>query len=56
MDFDATHLADATAVIPTVDLASPRTVTFTAPTMTEAMKAFKIVTTIAARAIEGIYG
>ncbi|MGX7828259.1 M55 family metallopeptidase [Actinokineospora sp. 24-640] len=56
VDFDATHLADAAAVIPTVELTAPRTVAFTADTMTDAMKAFKIVTTIAARAIEGIYG
>ncbi|WP_189210267.1 MULTISPECIES: M55 family metallopeptidase [Actinokineospora] len=56
VDFDATHLADAAAVIPTVDLTAPRTVAYTAPTMTDAMKTFKIVTTIAARAIDGLYG
>nr|WP_157527260.1 M55 family metallopeptidase [Kibdelosporangium sp. MJ126-NF4]CEL13728.1 transport associated protein [Kibdelosporangium sp. MJ126-NF4]CTQ99415.1 transport associated protein [Kibdelosporangium sp. MJ126-NF4] len=56
IEFDATHLAHATAVIPTVDLIADRRVGFDAPTMTDAMKAFKIVTAIAAGAVEGIYG
>ncbi len=56
VEFDATHLAHATAVIPTVDLLGPRTVGFTAASMTEAMKTFKIVTAIAAGAIDGVYG
>lgn len=56
VEFDATHLAHAAAVIPTVDLIDTRRVGFDAPTMTDAMKAFKIVTAIAAGAIEGIYG
>lgn len=56
VEFDATHLADAAAVVPTVDLIGTRRVGFDAPSMTEAMKAFKIVTHVAAGAIEGIYG
>jgi D-amino peptidase len=56
VEFDATHLAHATAVIPTVEQIGVRRVGFHAPTMTEAMKAFKIVTAIAAGAMEGIYG
>lgn len=59
IEFDATHLADAAAVIPTVELAGDpdgRRVAFDAPSMTEAMKAFKIVTAIASGAIEGSYG
>ncbi|TWP49649.1 M55 family metallopeptidase [Lentzea tibetensis] len=56
VEFDATHLADAAAVIPTVEPAGPRRVGFDAASMTEAMKAFKIVTAIAAGAVEGIYG
>ncbi|WP_157233283.1 M55 family metallopeptidase [Kibdelosporangium phytohabitans] len=56
IEFDATHLAHAAAVIPTVDLIDTRRVGFDAPTMTDAMKAFKIVTAIAAGAVEGIYG
>jgi D-amino peptidase len=56
IEFDATHLAAAAAIVPTVDQLTPRRVGFDAPTMTEAMKAFKIVTAIAAGAIEGTYG
>lgn len=56
VEFDATHLAHAAAVVPTVQLIGTRRVGFDAPTMTEAMKAFKVVTAIAAGAVEGIYG
>src|SRR5829696_1422916 len=56
VEFDATHLADAAAVVPTVSLAGERTVGFDAPNMTDAMKALKIVTAIAAGAVEGCYG
>lgn len=56
VEFDAAHLAAATAVIPTVEQTGLRTVGFDAPTMTEAMKAFKIVTTIAGRAVDDTYG
>ncbi len=56
VEFDATHLADAAAVVPTVSLVSERRVGFDAESMTAAMKAFKIVTAIAAGAVEGIYG
>ena len=56
VEFDATHLADAAAVVPTVELVAERQVGFDAPTMTEAMKAFKIVTAIASGAVEGTYG
>lgn len=56
VEFDATHLADAAAVVPSVDLVDVRRVGFDAPSMTEAMKAFKIVTAIASGAIEGSYG
>jgi D-amino peptidase len=56
VEFDATHLAHATAVIPTVELIATRRIGFDAPTMTEAMKAFKVVTAIAAGTLEGIYG
>jgi D-amino peptidase len=56
VEFDATHLAHAAAVVPTVELLGVRRVGFDAPSMTEAMKAFKVVTAIAAGAVEGIYG
>ena len=56
VEFDASHLAQATAVIPTVEQIGVRRVGFDAPDMTEAMKAFKVVTAIAAGAVQGIYG
>ncbi|MEV6904863.1 M55 family metallopeptidase [Amycolatopsis sp. NPDC051372] len=56
VEFDASHLAQATAVIPTVEQIGTRRVGFDAPSMTEAMKAFKVVTAIAAGAVQGIYG
>ena len=56
VEFDAAHLAAAAAVIPTVDQTGVRTIGFDAPDMTEAMKAFKIVATIAGRAVQGAYG
>ncbi|GGM91386.1 peptide ABC transporter substrate-binding protein [Lentzea pudingi] len=56
IEFDATHLADAAAIVPTVELLGARRVGFDAASMTEAMKAFKVVTHIAAEAVEGIYG
>ncbi|MFD5826885.1 M55 family metallopeptidase [Lentzea sp. NPDC060358] len=56
VEFDAGHLADAAAIVPTVEHLGVRRVGFDAESMTEAMKAFKVVTHIAAGAIEGIYG
>lgn len=56
VEFDATHLAAATAVIPTVEQTGPRSVGFDAPNMTEAIKAFKIVTNIAGQTVEDTYG
>ncbi|HKN96883.1 MAG TPA: M55 family metallopeptidase, partial [Pseudonocardiaceae bacterium] len=51
VEFDATHLAQAAAVVPTVRQVGMRTVGFDAATMTEAMRAFKVVTVVAAAAI-----
>lgn len=56
VEFDAVQLADATAVIPTVEQVDHRRVGYTAPTMIEAMKTFKIVTAIARGAMEEYYG
>lgn len=56
VEFDASHLADAAAVVPTVEQIGVRRVGFDAPTMTEAMKAFKVVTAIAAGAVQGKFG
>jgi D-amino peptidase len=56
VEFDATHLAHAAAVVPTVELVGVRRVGFEAPDMTAAMKAFKVVTAIASSAVEDSYG
>ncbi|HEY0808148.1 MAG TPA: M55 family metallopeptidase [Pseudonocardiaceae bacterium] len=56
VEFDASHLAAAAAVVPTVDQIDVRRIGFDAATMTDAMQAFKIVTAIASGAIEGTYG
>jgi D-amino peptidase len=56
VEFDAAHLAAAAAVVPTVDQLDVRRVGFDAASMTEAMKAFKVVTAIVSGAVEGSYG
>jgi D-amino peptidase len=56
VEFDAAHLADAASVVPSVELVDVRRVAFEAVTMTDAMKAFKAVTAIAAGAVEDLYG
>lgn len=56
VEFDAVQLADATAVIPTVEQLDHRRVGYSATTMTEAMLTFKIVTAIARGAMEEFYG
>lgn len=56
IEFDASHLAQAAAVVPTVEQLGVRRVGFDAPNMTEAMKAFKVVTAIAGGAVQGKYG
>lgn len=56
VEFDATHLALAADAVPTVDKIGVRTVGFDAPTMTDAMQAFKVVTAIASAARQGAYG
>jgi D-amino peptidase len=56
VEFDAAHLALAASAVPTVEQVGVRRVGFDAPSMTEAMKAFKVVTAVAAGAIEGKYG
>jgi D-amino peptidase len=56
VEFDASHLAQAAAVVPTVEQIGVRKVGFDALDMTGSMKAFKVVTAIAAGAVQGIYG
>jgi D-amino peptidase len=55
VEFDAVQLADAAAIVPTVELSGERTVAFEAATMVEAMMAFKVVTTVASSARESTY-
>jgi D-amino peptidase len=56
IDFDAAHLADAAAVVPTVTQPGPCTVAVDAESMTAAYRAFKIVATVAASAMQDVYG
>jgi D-amino peptidase len=56
VEFDAAHLAAAAAVVPTVEQLDVRRVGFDAASMTDAMKAFKVVTAIVSGAVEGSYG
>ncbi|WP_344879113.1 M55 family metallopeptidase [Allokutzneria multivorans] len=56
VSFDASHLAAAAAVIPTVEQIDVLRVGFDAPNMTEAMKCFKIVCAIASGAKEPDWG
>ncbi|THV30866.1 M55 family metallopeptidase [Glycomyces paridis] len=56
VEFDASHLADAVTVIPGVEKSAVRQVAFELPTMYEAIRCFKAVTTIASAAMEEKYG
>ncbi|MEU6641745.1 M55 family metallopeptidase [Saccharomonospora sp. NPDC046836] len=56
VEFDASHLAQAAAIVPTVEHTGVRRVAFDAADMTAAMKAFKVVTAIADSAVQGKYG
>lgn len=52
VEFDAVQLADAVAIIPTVERTSDRSVAFEAASMRQAMLAFKVVTVVAKAAQE----
>ncbi len=56
VEFAAAHLAAAAALVPTVEQTGLRSVGFDAASMTEAMKAFKVVTTVAGNAVQDLYG
>ncbi len=56
VEFAATHLAAAAALVPTVEQLSPRRIGFDATDMTTAMRTFKVVTTVASRAAQETYG
>lgn len=56
VEFDATHPVAASTAIPSVERAGDRRVRFELPTMVEAMRCFKAVTTLASASIEKDYG
>lgn len=56
LEFDAVHLAGAATVVPGVERAGERRVAYTLPTMYEAIRAFKAVTTLVSQAVEEQYG
>ena len=54
--FDATHPVNATTTIPSVEQTGERTVSFTLPTMVEAIRCFKAVTALANGSAEPKFG
>ncbi|MGW2488057.1 M55 family metallopeptidase [Streptomyces sp. NPDC001606] len=56
VEFDAEHLAMAATVVPGVLRTGERKVAYRSPTMYEAIRTFKAVTTIASAAVEEQYG
>ncbi len=54
--FDATQAVIATTAIPSVEQVGERSVAFTLPTMVEAIRCFKVVSTLAAGSTEAAYG
>jgi D-amino peptidase len=56
MSFDATHLADAAAVVPTVELVGECRIGYDSDSMLRAMKTFRVVSSIASSAREDVYG
>ncbi|SDO48763.1 M55 family metallopeptidase [Actinacidiphila guanduensis] len=56
LEFDAVHLAGAATAVPGVAHSGERRVAYTLPTMYEAIRAFKAVTTLVSQAVEEQYG
>jgi D-amino peptidase len=56
VEFDATHLADAAAVVPTVELLAPCRVGFDSESMDRAMKTFRVISSVVSSAQEDVYG
>jgi len=56
IEFDATHLADAAATVPTVELLAPRRVGYDSPSMHTATTTLRVVGSIVGSAREGAYG
>ncbi len=54
--FDATQPVNATTAIPGVEQVDERAVSFTLPTMVEAIRCFKVISTLAAGSVEDGYG
>lgn len=54
--FDAVHPVNACTAIPGVKESGERSVTFTLPTMLEAIRCFKVVTVLASSSVEPEYG
>ncbi|MFI9202068.1 M55 family metallopeptidase [Streptomyces sp. NPDC053048] len=56
LEFDAEHLAGAATAVPGVEQSGERRVAYTMPTMYEAIRCFKAVTTVVSAAVEDQYG
>ncbi|GHC54935.1 M55 family metallopeptidase [Streptomyces cinnamoneus] len=56
LEFDAEHLAGAATAVPGVEQSGERLVAYTMPTMYEAIRCFKAVTTVVSAAVEDHYG
>ncbi|MEV7288862.1 M55 family metallopeptidase [Streptomyces sp. NPDC093252] len=56
LEFDAEHLAMAATVVPGVERTGERRIAYANPTMYEAIRTFKAVTTIVSAAVEEQYG
>lgn len=56
LEFDAEHLAGAATAVPGVEQSGERRVSYTMPTMYEAIRCFKAVTTVVSAAVEDQYG
>lgn len=54
--FDAAQAVTATTAVPCVEQTGERRVSFTLPTMVEAIRCFKVVSTLAAGSTERSYG
>jgi D-amino peptidase len=56
VSFDAAQAVNATTAIPGVEQTSERGVSFTLPTMVEAIRCFKVLTVLALGSVEDGYG
>ncbi|WP_016908057.1 M55 family metallopeptidase [Streptomyces xiaopingdaonensis] len=56
LEFDAAHCVGAATVVPGVEKSGERRVVYTSPSMYEAIRCFKAVTTVVSAAVEEQYG